>query len=143
VLAVVYLIFTEGHTASSGDRLVRDDLCAEAIRLGRLLVELMPDEPEVPGLLALMLLVDGHLADAERRRARLPGAPPADAQPLTDAGAPACGTAPLAPSGTSSASDLSVPRLPSSAVSRPKSSPMFQSTSRRARRPAPGIIARW
>jgi RNA polymerase sigma-70 factor (ECF subfamily) len=62
VLAVVYLIFTEGHTASSGDRLVRDDLCAEAIRLGRLLVELMPDEPEVPGLLALMLLVDARRA---------------------------------------------------------------------------------
>jgi RNA polymerase sigma-70 factor (ECF subfamily) len=56
VLAVVYLIFTEGHSASSGDRLVREDLCAEAIRLGRLLVELMPDEPEVTGLLALMLL---------------------------------------------------------------------------------------
>jgi RNA polymerase sigma-70 factor (ECF subfamily) len=57
VLAVVYLIFTEGHTASSGERLVRDDLCTEAIRLGRLLAELMPDEPEVTGLLALMLLV--------------------------------------------------------------------------------------
>jgi RNA polymerase sigma-70 factor (ECF subfamily) len=56
VLAVVYLIFTEGHSASSGDRLVREDLCTEAIRLGRLLVELMPDEPEVTGLLALMLL---------------------------------------------------------------------------------------
>jgi RNA polymerase sigma-70 factor (ECF subfamily) len=56
VLAVVYLIFTEGHSASSGDRLVREDLCAEAIRLGRLLIELMPDEPEVTGLLALMLL---------------------------------------------------------------------------------------
>ena len=49
VLAVVYLIFNEGYTASSGDALVRDDLCAEAIRLGRLLVELMPDEPEVLG----------------------------------------------------------------------------------------------
>jgi RNA polymerase sigma-70 factor (ECF subfamily) len=57
VLAVVYLIFNEGYTASSGDRLVRDDLCAEAIRLGRLLADLMPDEPEVLGLLALMLLV--------------------------------------------------------------------------------------
>jgi RNA polymerase sigma-70 factor (ECF subfamily) len=56
VLAVVYLIFNEGHTASSGDRLTRDELCAEAIRLGRLLAELMPDEPEVMGLLALMLL---------------------------------------------------------------------------------------
>jgi RNA polymerase sigma-70 factor, ECF subfamily len=62
VLAVVYLIFTEGHTASSGDRLVREDLCAEAIRLGRLLVELMPDEPEVMGLLALMLLTESRRA---------------------------------------------------------------------------------
>jgi RNA polymerase sigma-70 factor (ECF subfamily) len=62
VLAVVYLIFNEGYAASSGDRLVREDLCAEAIRLGRLLVELMPDEPEVLGLLALMLLVQSRRA---------------------------------------------------------------------------------
>jgi RNA polymerase sigma-70 factor (ECF subfamily) len=62
VLAVVYLIFTQGHTASSGDRLIREDLCAEAIRLGRLLVELMPREPEVAGLLALMLLVESRRA---------------------------------------------------------------------------------
>ena len=60
VLAVVYLIFNEGYTASSGDRLVREDLCAEAIRLGRLLAELVPDEPEVMGLLALMLLVESR-----------------------------------------------------------------------------------
>jgi RNA polymerase sigma-70 factor (ECF subfamily) len=60
VLAVVYLIFTEGHTASTGERLVREDLCSEAIRLGRLLAELMPDEPEVTGLLALMLLVESR-----------------------------------------------------------------------------------
>jgi RNA polymerase sigma-70 factor (ECF subfamily) len=60
VLAVVYLIFNEGYTASSGERLVREDLCAEAIRLGRLLAELMPDEPEVMGLLALMLLVESR-----------------------------------------------------------------------------------
>ena len=60
VLAVVYLVFNEGYTAGSGDRLVRDDLCAEAIRLGRLLAELMPDEPEVMGLLALMLLVESR-----------------------------------------------------------------------------------
>jgi RNA polymerase sigma-70 factor (ECF subfamily) len=64
VLGVVYLIFNEGYTASSGERLVRDDLCAEAMRLGRLLAALMPDEPEVWGLLALMLLV------ASRRPAR-------------------------------------------------------------------------
>jgi RNA polymerase sigma-70 factor (ECF subfamily) len=56
VLAVIYLIFSEGHTTSSGENLTREDLCAEAIRLGRLLAELMPDEPEVLGLLALMLL---------------------------------------------------------------------------------------
>jgi RNA polymerase sigma-70 factor, ECF subfamily len=60
VLAVVYLIFNEGHTASSGSQLVREDLCAEAIRLGRLLAELMPDEAEVMGLLALMLLVESR-----------------------------------------------------------------------------------
>jgi RNA polymerase sigma-70 factor (ECF subfamily) len=57
VLAVVYLIFNEGYKASAGDRLVRDDLCAEATRLARLLAELLPDEPEVMGLLALILLV--------------------------------------------------------------------------------------
>ncbi len=62
VLAVVYLVFNEGYTASSGDRLVREDLCGEAIRLGRLLAELMPDEPEVMGLLALMLLVESRRA---------------------------------------------------------------------------------
>jgi RNA polymerase sigma-70 factor (ECF subfamily) len=60
VLAVVYLIFNEGHTASSGEQLVREDLCTEAIRLGRLLTELMPDEPEVMGLLALMLLIESR-----------------------------------------------------------------------------------
>jgi RNA polymerase sigma-70 factor (ECF subfamily) len=64
VLAVVYLIFNEGYTASAGDDLVRDDLCAEAIRLARLLAELMPDEPEAVGLLALLLLT------ASRRPAR-------------------------------------------------------------------------
>jgi RNA polymerase sigma-70 factor (ECF subfamily) len=60
VLAVLYLIFNEGYAASSGERLIRDDLAAEAIRLGRLLAELMPDEPEVLGLLALMLLLDSR-----------------------------------------------------------------------------------
>ncbi len=62
VLAVVYLIFNEGHTASAGEALVRGELCDEAIRLARLLAELMPDEPEVLGLLALMLLVDARRA---------------------------------------------------------------------------------
>ncbi len=60
VLAVIYLIFNEGYAASSGDKLIRANLCAEAIRLGRLLAELMPDEPEVMGLLALMLLTDSR-----------------------------------------------------------------------------------
>ena len=62
VLAVVYLIFNEGYAASAGDALVRRELCAEAIRLGRLLAELMPDEPEVMGLLALMLLTESRRA---------------------------------------------------------------------------------
>jgi len=62
VLAVVYLIFNEGYTATSGDRLTREDLAAEAIRLDRLLDRLMPDEPEVMGLLALMLLIESRRA---------------------------------------------------------------------------------
>ncbi|MDN5933475.1 MAG: sigma-70 family RNA polymerase sigma factor [Pseudonocardia sp.] len=62
VLAVVYLIFTSGHTAPAGPSLVRADLCAEAVRLGRLLHALMPDEPEVTGLLALMLLTGSRRA---------------------------------------------------------------------------------
>ena len=64
VQAVIYLIFNEGYSATTGERLVREDLCAEAIRLGRTLCELLPAEPENPGLLALMLLHDS------RRRAR-------------------------------------------------------------------------
>ncbi|WBB62313.1 sigma-70 family RNA polymerase sigma factor [Streptomyces sp. WMMC500] len=60
VLAVIYLIFNEGHTAGSGDALGRPDLGAEAVRLGRLLAALMPDEPEVLGLLALMLLTESR-----------------------------------------------------------------------------------
>jgi RNA polymerase sigma-70 factor (ECF subfamily) len=62
VLAVVYLIFNEGYTASSGDHLTRPGLSAEAIRLGRLLATLMPDEAEVLGLLALMLLTESRRA---------------------------------------------------------------------------------
>jgi len=70
VLRVVYLIFNEGYSASEGDRLVRGELCGEAIRLGLLLVRLMPDDAEVWGLLALMLLHDARRAarvDAEGR----------------------------------------------------------------------------
>jgi RNA polymerase sigma-70 factor (ECF subfamily) len=81
VLAVVYLIFNEGHTASEGDELIRSELCAEGIRLARSLVELMPDEPEALGLLALLLLTESRrtaraaadgslvlLGDQDRRR---------------------------------------------------------------------------
>ena len=81
VLAVVYLIFNEGYAASAGPALVRDELCAEAVRLARLVAELMPEEPEAAGLLALLLLstarrparttVEGHfvrLADQDRSR---------------------------------------------------------------------------
>jgi RNA polymerase sigma-70 factor, ECF subfamily len=60
VLAVIYLIFNEGYLASSGEQLIREDLCREAVRLGRVLLELMPEEPEVMGLLALLLLIDAR-----------------------------------------------------------------------------------
>lgn len=60
VLGVVYLLFNEGYAATSGAELVRTDLCAEAIRLARVLARLMPDEPEVLGLLALLLLHDAR-----------------------------------------------------------------------------------
>jgi len=60
VQAVIYLVFNEGYTATAGDSLIRRELCAEAIRLGRTLCELMPDEPENLGLLALMLLHDSR-----------------------------------------------------------------------------------
>jgi RNA polymerase sigma-70 factor (ECF subfamily) len=70
VLAVVYLVFNEGYAATDGDALLRLNLCDEAIRLARLLADLMPDEPEVLGLLALLLLTHS------RRRARsAPGQP--------------------------------------------------------------------
>ena len=81
VLAVVYLVFNEGYTATGGDRLFREELCGEAVRLARLLATLMPDEPEVLGLLALLLLTDARrparvdaagrlvlLADQDRRQ---------------------------------------------------------------------------
>ncbi|WP_312030457.1 DUF6596 domain-containing protein [Actinomycetospora sp. TBRC 11914] len=75
VLAVVYLVFTEGHTATSGTS-DRPDLAAEAVRLARLVVELMPDEPEAQGLLALLLLTDA------RRAARV--GPDGSLVPLTE-----------------------------------------------------------
>jgi RNA polymerase sigma-70 factor, ECF subfamily len=60
VLAVIYLVYTAGHTAPDGDRLVRADLCDEAVRLARVLAELMPDEPEALGLLGLLLLLEAR-----------------------------------------------------------------------------------
>ncbi len=60
VLAVIYLIFNEGYSASSGDELIRSELCGEAIRLARVLTGLMPDEPEAVGLLALLLLTESR-----------------------------------------------------------------------------------
>ena len=105
VLAVLYLIFNEGYAASAGDALVRRELCAEAVRLGRVLAELMPDEGEALGLLALLLLHDarregrvgpaaswccwrtrtGPLGPGQDRRGRRParpGDPPRPARPL-------------------------------------------------------------
>jgi RNA polymerase sigma-70 factor (ECF subfamily) len=81
VLRVVYLVFTEGHTATSGETLIRGELCDQAIRLARALAALLPGQPEVTGLLALLLLTDARrhartgpggdlilLADQDRRR---------------------------------------------------------------------------
>ena len=62
VLACIYLVFSEGYAATAGDRLVRHDLCEEGVRLAHLVVELMPDEPEARGLLALVLLQDSRRA---------------------------------------------------------------------------------
>ena len=70
VLRVVYLIFNEGYASTEADELIRPELCREAIRLGRLLVELLPGEPEVRGLLALMLLHDAR-REARIREGRL------------------------------------------------------------------------
>ena len=76
VLSVIYFIFNEGYSATSGSRLTRGELCDEAIRLGTILVDLAPDEPEAAGLLALMLLHDS------RRKARTDEA--GDLVPLED-----------------------------------------------------------
>jgi RNA polymerase sigma-70 factor (ECF subfamily) len=71
VLAVLYLVFNEGYAATAGAEHVRDELCDEAIRLGKLLAVLMPDEPEVLGLLALMLLQDSRRASRVGRDGEL------------------------------------------------------------------------
>lgn len=70
-LAVLYLIFTEGYSATTGGELVRRELCEEAIRLAKLLATLMPDEPEVLGLLALMLLHDARRVERTDSQGRL------------------------------------------------------------------------
>jgi predicted RNA polymerase sigma factor len=75
VLAVVYLIFNEGYSASSRDRLVRDELCMEAIRLGRVLADLLPDEPEVQGLQALLLRRCLHRSKPGPYQIRAPSTP--------------------------------------------------------------------
>ena len=103
VLRVVYLVYTEGHTATRGEVPVRGDLCEEAIRLARLLARLMPDEAEALGLLALLLLTDarrparldaaGELVSLERAGPRALGRPPDRRRPRRRSSA-RCGSAP-------------------------------------------------
>jgi RNA polymerase sigma-70 factor (ECF subfamily) len=94
VLAVVYLVFNEGYAARDGARLVRADLCDEAIRLGRLLTQLMPDDAEAAGLLALMLLHDSRRAARTDDEGRYVALPDQD-RARWDAGRIADGTATL------------------------------------------------
>ena len=68
MLEVIYLIFNEGYSATAGDDWMRPALCEDALRLGRILAELMPDEPEVHGLVALMEIQASRAAGAGRRR---------------------------------------------------------------------------
>ena len=137
VLHVLYLVFNEGYRATAGDQLIRHDLCAEAIRLGRVLSELVPDEPEVDGLLALMLLHDSRARPASTPRAI------SSCSPIRTA---ACGTAIRSPPAPS-ASDR---RWPSDALgptsSRPRSPPSTPRRHRRRRRTgstSPGCTACW
>ena len=114
VLAVVYLIFNEGYAASSGERLIREELTTEAVRLGRLLVELMPDEPEAAGLLALILLEQARSKRAAPRRARSYPCPSRIA---------AAGTLPWSRRGKTSSADASGETSPVPTRSKPPSTP--------------------
>ena len=94
VLRVLYLVFNEGYAASSGDSLVRRELSAEAIRLTRLVVSLLPDEPEATGLLALMLLHDARRDAGRTRTARSSCSTPRTARAGTATGSPRAGAHP-------------------------------------------------
>ena len=126
VLRVLYLVFSEGYAASSGDSLIRRELCAEAIRLARVVVSLLPDEPEARGLLALMLLHDA------RREARV--GPGRRGRSCSTTRTGRAGT----PAGSPRARRSWKARCPSDAPVRTSCRrPSPHSTTRRSRRPTP------
>ena len=147
VLAVLYLVFNEGYAATAGADLVRADLCDEAIRLGKLLAVLMPDEPEVLGLLALMLLQDSRRAArvGTRRRDRpARGSGPHALGPRAhrrgSARARARGVAATARAVPAPGGDRSCARRGSS--EEPRSSPSTPRSRRSIRRPSSSSTAR-
>ena len=127
VLAVLYLIFNEGYAASAGDALVRRELCAEAVRLGRVLAELMPDEGEALGLLALLLLHDA------RREGRVG---PAASWCCWRTRTGAAGTGPRSARASACSTGRSAAARPAPTGSRPASPPC--TPSRRRPRPPTG-----